>query len=348
MNKPDLSNLPSDVVRYIEYLENRLTQLENVPARSTEPSQRSSPAAPVSEPPTSVQIISISRDGIAKRTPRHLYDRQRRGGVGIYDLEVDEPDYPALLQPAEESNTLLLFTDRARAFRYPLTRMDAAPVRSKGTSVLDRLPLEPGEMLAAVLPIHATGNIALVSASGGVRVLRHHIFGEHMRPGVNFYNYAEFGPLVAACWTRGDEDLLIVCQRGMGIRFNQKAVSPQGSVGMRLADGDRVVAVTAVDDDSKVFFAGADGKGTIRQMSGFAANKAPGGGGKLTMRSDRLIGACTVTDSDDLFLTSRQGKIIRFRADEVPVTESPAQGVICMEVRFSEVTGLCRGTLFLD
>ena len=38
------------------------------------------------EPPTSVNVITATASGIIKRTPRHLYNRQRRGGMGIFDL----------------------------------------------------------------------------------------------------------------------------------------------------------------------------------------------------------------------------------------------------------------------
>jgi len=71
-------------------------------------------------------------------------------------------------------------------------------------------------------------------------------------------------------------------------------------------------------------------------MSGFAANKAPGGGGKLAFKSDRLIGAVAVQPGDDLFIISRLGKIIRFRSDEVPPKEGVVQGVNCMALRGDE------------
>ena len=86
----------------------------------------------------------------------------------------------------------------------------------------------------------------------------------------------------------------------------------------------------------------AEGKGTIRQMGGFAANKTPGSGGKIAMSTDRLVAARTVEPADDVFLLSRLGKIIRFSAGEVPPKEGAVQGVACMSLRGDECVALGR------
>lgn len=102
--------------------------------------------------------------------------------------------------------------------------------------------------------------------------------------------------------------------------------------------GDDVVSITGVTPENSVFLIGADGKGTIRVMSGFAANKAPGSGGKIVMKTDHLIGAATIKKSDDIFAMSRLSKVIRFQANEVPSKTGVVQGVNCMTLRADEVT----------
>ena len=85
---------------------------------------------------------------------------------------------------------------------------------------------------------------------------------------------------------------------------------------------------------------GADGKGTIREMEGFAANKSVGGSGKIAIKNEHVVGAVTVTHNDDLFIITQIGKIIRFKADEVPSTDGVVQGVICINMRNDEVVGV--------
>jgi DNA gyrase subunit A len=166
-----------------------------------------------------------------------------------------------------------------------------------------------------------------------VRTFRHHIFGDYMKPGTTFFNTRQFGTLASACWTPGDTDLFIQTRQGTAIRFSEKLVPPQGIVGIRLNQGDEVAAITSVYPDSGVFILSGDGRGTIRQMTGFAPNKSAGGGGKTAIKSDRVVAAFSTSPKDDIFILSELGKMIRFSAAEVPETEGVVQGVICMTLR---------------
>ena len=76
--RPDLSNLPDEVVAYIEALEQELAHLQSEEASS---SRSEAPLEP-SEPPTTVQVISISaaRRGQAHGTPPVSAPAPRRYG----------------------------------------------------------------------------------------------------------------------------------------------------------------------------------------------------------------------------------------------------------------------------
>ena len=151
--------------------------------------------------------------------------------MGIFDLELSQDDQPVNLTNVEDGQNLLLFSSRARVYRLNLNRVVETEIRSKGKSLFDRLPLEADETLIKVLPEKSSGYIALVSASGRMRNLRHHLFGEHMKPGTAMYPYKEYGALADACWTNGDGDLLTVTRNGAGIRFSEKLIPPPGRLG---------------------------------------------------------------------------------------------------------------------
>lgn len=349
MERPDLVNIPGEVRAYIEYLESRLAILEGKRARTPNVviSDEQREAGLPQEMATAESLITLSAFGKVKRTYRHLYNRQHRGGMGNFDLDIDPTDSPVAIQVVSETANLLLFTNFARVFRFPVNKLDPDEVRSKGETLIDRFQLEPGERFSAVLPDRASGYVALASQRGRIRVLRHHLFGEHMRPGTPMYRIEEFGELVSVCWTPGNADLLLLTRRGLGIRFAEKLINPQGDLGIKLADGDQLAAVLSVNDDSKVFMVGADGRGTIRSMQSFAPNKSTGGIGKLAMRTDLLAGALPVEPVDDVFLISRLAKMIRFPLNEVPETESVIQGVACMQLRADEVVAVCTGRMVL-
>ena len=331
--RPDLSDIPADVVAYIEALEARLQER----GEDTRPNR---PAALPDEPPTTKVIVTISRDGMVKRTPRHLYGRQRRGGMGIFDLDVPADDSPAQLAHADAEDTLILLTDDGRAFRLPLSSISESPVRARGQALRDLLPLRPNERIVGTLPEGGGQYAVLLSKRGWVRRVQAAYLGKNLIPGTTFHDLKEGGPLVAACWSAGTGDLFLASREGKGIRFMERQVPVRGCLGIRLDPTDEAVAVAPVGPEDGVFLLGEDGQGTVRLMSGFSANKAPGVGGKVAMKSDRVVGAARVGVDDELFVISRLGKLIRFAAEEIPFKEGVVQGVACMSLRADEAVAI--------
>ncbi len=311
--RPDLSGIPAPVIFYILSLEAEIQKLRGAKSRSAAVRTRVIVPAEVddlhlleeldepAEPETTINVITVTASGLAKRTPRHLYTRQRRGGMGVFDLETDDDDPPVVLTIADESQHLLLLTNMGRGFRLPVSSILEAPVRAKGESIVKKLNLADDEKMICTMTDQAQGYVALAGQNGMVRLLRHHIFGEHMKPGTPLLDLKQFGQLAGACRTPGDGDILMVTQQGKAIRFSEKSIPPQGGLGIRLSGDDKVISIAPVKDESAVFMLSADGKGTVRLMDGFTANKAPGASGKIAIHTDRLVSAVCVDDQEDLF-----------------------------------------------
>ncbi|MEZ4870439.1 MAG: DNA gyrase C-terminal beta-propeller domain-containing protein [Caldilineaceae bacterium] len=329
LERPDLTAVAPNIVAYIEALEEAL---ENLRAEA-EQTTRSDVALEPSEPPTTLNVISVSAAGIGKRTPRHYYSRQRRGGMGIFDLDSDADDPPAFLTVADESVGLILITNQGRACRIEVSAISERAVRDRGEPLLEDLPLRPDERLAVVAPDQGGAYLALASERGQVRRIGSQYLGKSLQPGTLLYNINEGGAPVAACWTSGNDEIFIATRQGKAIRFTERQVPIRGCLGMRVDPGDSVVGIAATAETGGIFMLTDDGKGTIRLLSGFSANKAPGSSGKVAMKSDLLVGANAVTENADIFVISQLGKLIRFRADEVPAKEGVVQGVNCMNLR---------------
>lgn len=356
--RPDLTGLPQEVVAYIEALETALQDV-TVRERARTAERRSTrqiddDAADFSEAPTTINVISISRNGRAKRTPRHLYGRQRRGGMGVFDLETGEGDQPAFLTLADEQSHITLVTSQGRALRVAVRDLPETPVHGRGESVFGSFRLREGEQLALVFadPADRTRDayLAMVSARGHVRRIGHQYLGKNLQPGTVLYNVADGGEPAACCWTSGQDDLVLVTAKGMGIRFAERLAPVRGCLGMRVEPQDRIVAAAACTADDGVFLLSDEGKGTIRLMSGFSANKSPGAGGKIAMKAENVVGAVGVAAAHmesgmDMFALSKLGKIIRFSGGEVPPKEGVVQGVNCMNLRADACVALAGSIL---
>lgn len=338
LERPDLSQVTAEVRAYIEALE---AQLATRP--SAESSKRASPTP--NEPETTLNLLSLSQHGRGKRTPRHLYGRQNRAGMGVFDLESGEGDFAAQLTIADAAADVLLLTNYGRAFRLPASAWPQTAVRASGQAITEQLPLRDNERIAGMLPADAGKYLIMVSQRGWVQRIAASYVGPSLLNGMSFHNVKEGGLITAVCWTAGDGQLFIATRQGKAIRFNESQISVRGGLGLRVDLQDEVVAVTAVYDHSQILLLTADGKGTLRHMSTFMANKAPGAGGKAAMKTDSLLAAFTVSENDDLFMIAQSGKMIRFAVADVPAKEGAVQGVNCMSLRNDVCTAVALARL---
>lgn len=331
LQRPDLSGVPAEVVAYIEQLEARVAGGKTAAARAP------AVVAEAAEPPGTRQVITISAGGLAKRTPRHLYSRQGRGGMGVFDIDLPERDEPVVVTAADLDEMLFVFTRDGRAYRLPVSALAEQPVRARGEPLAGLIPLAVHDRVVAALAERGGSTIALVSQRGWVRRVRSAYLGQSLIPGTVFHDQKEGGPLVGACCTSGGDDLFIGTRDGKGIRFSETQVPARGCLGIRLDPSDAAVGIAGVSEVGGVFLLGEDGRGTIREMGGFAANRSPGAGGKNAMKTDRLVGVAAVVDPADILIISRQSKMIRFDVGSVPPKSGVVQGVNCMNLRADEV-----------
>jgi DNA gyrase subunit A len=337
LSRPDLSGASPEILEYIENLESEIERLSASHILKT-PSRESAPTEPY-EPPTTINVITLTASGLIKRTPRHFYPRQRRAGMGIFDIDTDEDNPPSMLTLADQEDTLLVLTSSSRAYTFSVASLIETPVRGRGAPLEDALPGISDEKVVFIGPLKPSGSLAMLSERGYVRVLRHNYIGNN-RPGMQLFDTPRFGSLAAAGWINDNEnEIFIATLHGLGIRFKAKMVHPGGSLGIRLERGDSPMAICGTNDEGVVFLLGADGKGTIRLMSGFRSNKAPGAGGKVAIKAEKLVSALSVTEDNDIFIISKLSKIIRFQTGEIPAKEGTVQGVICMSLRADECVG---------
>ncbi|MDJ0753033.1 MAG: DNA gyrase C-terminal beta-propeller domain-containing protein [Ardenticatenaceae bacterium] len=327
MERPDLTEVPPLIVQYISYLEEELSRIGA--------KQNDEPTKVFHEPPSTINVITASNKGLVKRTPRHFYSRQKRGGMGVFDLDSPEGDAPDFVVVGDQEEEAVVISNFARVFRLPIATIQEAEVRAKGHPIRDLMAFHEKEYVAGVL----TGSdnyVAILTEKAFVITRNRH----YLKNGAILYDVHQTGAPVAVCWSNGQDHLFVSTQQGKAIRFGVKQVPNRGCLAIRRESGDELLSITAVSEDEGVLLVGADGKGTIRRMSGFRANKAPGAGGKTAMNCETLVGAMKVGEADDVFMISKLGKMIRFSAADIPAKEGVVQGVVCMQLRADEVAAV--------
>jgi DNA gyrase subunit A len=291
-----------------------------------------SEAAPAPLPtlrhPDDVMVLTITARGLAKRTPLNDYSTQRRGGVGVFDIQSTRDDLVAHLAVTRASASLLLLSSRGRAFRIPVDSLPLTEVRGRGASLPERLLFTEDETLIG-------------TQNGWLRSLHRTYVGPRLQPGTLLSDPKRGGPPAVLALSNGSSEVLMVLRSGLGYRFSERLINREGVRGIQTRPDDTVVGVVSIQgDEDEVLLVTADGQGTRRQMAGFANNKSPGGQGKVIIKSDALAGAARVGSGDEALCISGFAKIIRFGVDEVPAKSGNVQGVSILDTRGDNLAAL--------
>ncbi|MFZ9751767.1 MAG: DNA gyrase subunit A, partial [Candidatus Nanopelagicales bacterium] len=117
-------------------------------------------------------VITITRDGYAKRTPADLYRSQRRGGKGIKGAALREDDIVEHFMVTSTHDLLLFFTNRGRVYRARGYEVPEAGRDARGKHVANLLALSGDEQIAQVLSIknfEAAKYLVLATKAGLVK-----------------------------------------------------------------------------------------------------------------------------------------------------------------------------------
>jgi DNA gyrase subunit A len=115
--------------------------------------------------------------------------------------------------------------------------------------------------------------------------------------------------------------------------------STYGVIGMKLDEGDQVVAIDLVEPGATLLAVSENGYGKRTGMEEYRRTHR-GGKGIITMKTTektgRVIGVRMVTDEDQLMLVTSGGKVIRLRAHEIRVIGRNTQGVRLIDLEEGE------------
>lgn len=293
-----------------------------------------------------VMVITVTNQGLCKRTPINDYSAQRRGGVGVFDIQTSRDDQVAHVLVGREAAALLVLSSRGRAFRVTVETLPLTEIRGRGASLPERLMFTEGETIGALLALDEEQddrpNVLIATASGWLRSLHRNYVGPRLQPGTLLVEPGRGGAPAAATLSNGGGDVLVALRSGAAYRFAEQLIRREGVRGIQVRPDDAVIglAVIAEGGGEAIFLASGDGLGARRGDDTFSANKSPGGQGKVIMKTDALAGVAAVTEQSEVFGVSGLGKIIRFAVAEVPAKAGNVQGVNIMDCRGDQLTAI--------
>ena len=103
--------------------------------------------------PDEESMLVYTKGGYVKRTNPDEYRKQRRGGVGVVDLDTKEEDFVTHFLKASTHSDLLFFTDKGKAYQIKMYDIPEGKRATKGKSIMNFISLEGDEKVTSILPI---------------------------------------------------------------------------------------------------------------------------------------------------------------------------------------------------
>jgi len=282
-------------------------------------------------------VVTLSHEGYAKAQPVTQYQAQRRGGKGRIATTTKDADFVDKLFVANTHDTILCFSSRGKVYWLKVYELPQAGRTARGRPMVNLLPLEQGERINAVLPVHeyrADAFVFMATSLGTVKKTPLEDFSRPLARGIIALDLRENDQLVGVALTDGNREAMLFTSDGKAIRFPEASVRAVGRTacgvhGIRLAEGARVISLI-IADPGHILMATANGYGKRTALDQFPTRGRAGQGViciRTSERNGQQVGAVLVQEEDEIMLITDGGTLVRTPVANVSVVGRATQGV---------------------
>ncbi len=309
-------------------------------------------------------IVTLTHNGLIKRTNISSYRAQRRGGKGVIGMstrEAEKPedaDFIKHLFTCSTHDYLMFFTNLGRVYVERVHEIPDMGRAAKGRSIANILELRAEEKIQTFVRVEAKygankedqtwqqpNELFFVTRQGTVKRTELSDFRNVRKGGIIAITLEEGDDLVDVKLTSGKNEIVLITKEGMSIRFQEDQVrsmgrSAAGVKGIELEKSDAVVACAIVDPAATLLVAGENGIGKRTPFDTTDEHgkvepvyrlQSRGGKGIITMKTGEktgnVVGALTVHDTDELMLITVGGQMVRIPVQGIREAGRNTQGV---------------------
>jgi len=300
--------------------------------------------------PDQETVLVYTSGGYIKRTDPKEYHSQKRGGVGVVDLETKEEDFVTILVNGSTHDDLLFFTNLGKAYSIKMYDIPEGRRATKGKSIMNFLALAGDEKVTSILPMpkgkDTSSSLMLVTQNGTAKKMASSSFKDVRRSGIIAIKLDKGDSLVSAFTTLKGDDVMVATAEGQSIRFKESDIREMGRTaggvrGIKLATKDEVISVDVikkeVGDKGFLMVMSANGLGKKTSLSEYKVQNRGGSGiktAKVTPKTGKLIVAKVLSgDEEELIAMSKKGQVIRTALKDIPSLGRQTQGVTIMRLR---------------
>ncbi len=300
------------------------------------------------------QVLVLTAGGYVKRTNPEEFRRQKRGGVGVIDLDTKEEDFVTTFLTTSTHSDLLYFTDVGKAYQLKFYEIPEGKRSTKGRPIVNFLSLTAEEKVTSVLPMRKNQKegekfLYMVTKQGVAKKVDATAFHDVRRSGLIAQKLQKGDELIAALLVEKGDEIFLSTSKGQSIRFKESDIRAMGRAaggvrGMKLGAGDYIVGADVVKKGVKgqeVLVVSRNGYGKTTPIDDYKTQNRGGSGIKtmnMTPKTGPVIAAKIITktegeDENEMVVISKKGQVIRTGVSEIPSLSRSTQGVRIMKLR---------------
>lgn len=298
--------------------------------------------------PNEEVLITLTHQGYIKRLPADTYKMQKRGGKGISAMTTKDEDFAEKLVVAKNHENIIYLTNTGKVYSYPAYEVPQSSRTAKGTNIINLLPIEKGEKVAAIISTSAGNDdryLVMCTKNGTIKRTKVSEFTKSSRQGIIAIGLNDSDNLVNALLTDGQSQIIVTTLNGKSIRFKETDVRPMGrtAAGVRsilLDEDDIVISCDLADNSKELLVISEKGYGKRTTMLDFKVQTRGGKGVlsyKTSPKTGNVAGALVVDKTDEIMVIAASGTMIRVDAAEITQSSRATMGVKIMKLEKGDI-----------
>lgn len=287
--------------------------------------------------------ITVTKAGYVKRLPVATYRQQKRGGKGMQGVNLKEADFVEHLFISSTHAYLLFFSSCGRVYRLKAYEIPEASRHARGTAIVNVLPLEKGETIAAVIATKDFPEdeyLMFATSSGMVKKTSMKLYDRTRRDGLIAINLKENDTLISVQRVAEGEKVMMVSSAGKAIMWDESEVRAMGRDtmgvrGMTVNADARVLGMEIARPGTELLVITELGYGKRTPVEEYPSHHRGGQGVyTITMTAKKgLLSAMKIVEEDDeIMIITEEGVVVRTPVSGVSQLGRSTQGVHVMNV----------------
>ena len=290
-------------------------------------------------------VVARTHLGYIKRMQDDNFKAQKRGGKGIKGMPTIEDDYIEDIFMTTTHHYIMFFTNKGRVYRLKGYDIPESSRTARGVAIVNLLEMLPDEKVTAIIPFkryEENKYLFMATKNGMIKKTPLIDYVNVKRSGLIAIDLKDDDALIEVKITDGKDDMFLITEGGMCIRFNERDVrstgrSTMGVKGISLSKDDKVISLIMGSHGDHILFVTKNGMGKKTDIAEFSSQNRGGKGlkcYKITEKTGNLVGAKIVNDENEMMLITNEGIIIRFDSSDVSALGRVTSGVKLMNIDY--------------